>query len=124
MESVQRSFSKRIPSISMFTYAKRVAHFNIATLALRRLRFDLIFYYKAFKHLTSFDRQIMFNIYQPPACLRSNTPLIQKPARMPNRTLATLFYRCIDALNYLPADLRHSQSLFTFKRSLRNVELS
>jgi hypothetical protein len=68
--------------------------------------------------------RIVFGIYHPPACLRSNTSFIQKPAHMSNKTLATLFYRVIDAWNYLPADLRHSQSLLSVKRGLRNVELS
>jgi hypothetical protein len=65
-----------------------------------------------------------FGIYHPPACLRSNTSFIQKPAHMSNKTLATLFYRDIDAWNFLPADLRLSQSLLSFKRGLKNVELS
>jgi hypothetical protein len=111
----------------MLTYAERLACLNIDTLELRRLRFDMIFYFKVFNHLTSFDPQIITdNIYQPLACLRSNTRFIQKPAHRPmsNKTLATLFHRCIDEWNYLPADLRHSQSLFTFKRGLRNVNLS
>jgi hypothetical protein len=48
-ESVHRSFAKRIPSISNFTYAERLALLDLDTLELRRLRFDLIFYYKIFK---------------------------------------------------------------------------
>jgi hypothetical protein len=124
LESVQRSFTKRIPSISKLTYAERLAHLNLDTLELRRLRFDLIFYYKVFNHLTSFDPQTVFGIYHPPACLRCNTSFIQKPAHMSNKTLATLFYRGIDAWNFLPADLRLSQSLLSFKRGLKNVELS
>ena len=55
LESVQRSFTKRIPSISNFTYAERLALLNLDTLELGRLRFDLIFYYKVFNHLTPFD---------------------------------------------------------------------
>jgi hypothetical protein len=117
-------FTERIPSISKLTYAERLAHLNLDTLELGRLRFDLIFYYKVFNHLTSFDPQTVFGIYQPPACLRSNTSFIQKPAHMCNKTLATLVYRGIDAWNYLSADLRHSQSLLSFKRGFRNVELT
>jgi hypothetical protein len=123
LESVQRSFTQRIPSISKLTYAERLAHLSLDTLELRRLRFDLIFYYKVFNHLTSFDPQTVFGIYHPPACLRYNTSFIQKPAHMSNKNLATLFYTGIDTWNYLPADLRHLQSLLSFKRGLRNVEL-
>jgi hypothetical protein len=101
---VQRSVTKRIPSISKLTYAERLAYLNLDTLELRRLRFDLIFYYKVFNHLTSFDPQTVFGIYHPPACLRSNTSFIKKPAHMSNKTLATLFYRGIlmRGTTYLP----------------------
>ena len=124
LESVQRSFTKRIPSISNFSYAERLALLNLDTLELRRLRFDLIFYYKVFNHLTPFDPQTTFHVYQPPTSLRCNTPFIQKPAHASNKTLNTLFYRCIDAWNYLSIDLRNSNSLSVFKCGLKGVDLS
>jgi hypothetical protein len=124
LESVQRRFTKRIPSISNFTYAERLAYLNLDTLELRRLRFDLVFYYKVFNHLTPFDPSTVFNTYHPPTCLRSNLPVIQKPVHASNKLLATLFYRCIDAWNYLPVDLRYSRSLCAFKRGLTKVDLS
>ena len=43
LESVQSSFTKRIPSISKFAYAERFALHNRDTLELRRLHFHLIF---------------------------------------------------------------------------------
>jgi hypothetical protein len=78
----------------------------------------------AVKRSTYIYLQPDISIYNPPACLRSNESFIQKPAHVSNKTLATLFYRGIDAWNYLPADLRHSQSLLSFKHGLRTVELS
>jgi hypothetical protein len=75
LESVQRSFSKRLPSLSSLTYAERLDVLNLETLELRRLRFDLIFYYKVFNHLTPFDPDLVFTIYSPPNCLSSNEPL-------------------------------------------------
>jgi hypothetical protein len=83
------------------------------------------FFYSVEKSNFKFDPQTVFGVYHPPACLRSNTSFIKKPAHnMSNKTLATLFYRCIDAWNFLPADLRLSQSLLSFKRGLKNFELS
>ncbi len=69
LESVQRKFTKRIPSISKLTYAERLAAMNLETLELRRLRFDLIFYYKVFNNLTPFAPDSVFTTYVPPPCL-------------------------------------------------------
>jgi hypothetical protein len=100
LESVQRCFTKRIPSISTFsTYAERLVLVNFDTLELRRLRFYLIFHYKVFNHLTPFDPETIFQVYQTPTSLRYNTPFIQKPAHISNKILDTLFYRCINAWN-------------------------
>ena len=124
LESVQRHFTKRIPSISNCTYAERLARLDLETLELRRLRFDLIFYYKVFNNLSPFDPRILFCEYHPPMSLRFNLPFIQKPAHMSNLALNTLFYRCIDAWNFLPADIRQAQSLSEFKRRLRFINFS
>jgi hypothetical protein len=122
LESVQRSFSKRLPSLSSLTYTERLVVLNVETLELRRLRFDLIFYYKVFCHLTPFDPDFVFIIYSPPNCLRSNEPFILKPITVPNKFLSTTFYRAIDAWNYLPIELHLSKSLPVFKRGLKVVD--
>jgi hypothetical protein len=100
LESVQRSFSKCLPSLSYLTYAERLAVLSIETLELRRLRFDLIFYYRVFNHLTPFDPDSVFTIYSPTNCLCSNEPFIFKPITVPNKLLSTTFYRAVDAWNY------------------------
>jgi hypothetical protein len=123
IESVQRSFSKRLPSLSSLTYAERLAVLNLETLELRRLRFDLIFYYKVFNHLTPFDPDLVFTICSPPNFLRTNEPFILKPIIVPNKFLSTTFYRA-DAWNYFPIELRLSKSLPVFKRGLKVVDFS
>ena len=97
LKRVQRSFFKRLPSLSSLTYAERLAVLNLETLELRRLRFDLIFYYKVFNHLTPFDPDLIFTLYIPPNCLHSNEPFILKPITVPNKFLSTTFYRAVDA---------------------------
>jgi hypothetical protein len=124
LESVQRSFSKRLPSLSSLTYAERLAVLNLETLELRRLRFDLIFYYKVFNHLTPFEPDSVFTIYSPPNCLRSNEPFILKPITGPNRFLSTTLCRAVDAWNYLPLELRLSKSLPVFKKGLKVIDFS
>ena len=46
IESVQRSFTKRLPGLSNLPYAKRLEVLGIDSLEIRRLRYDLVFVYK------------------------------------------------------------------------------
>jgi len=46
IESVQRSFTKRLPGLSNLPYAKRLEALGIDSLEIRRLRYDLVFVYK------------------------------------------------------------------------------
>jgi hypothetical protein len=91
---------------------------------LRRLRFDLIFYFKVLNHLTPFDPKDIFTIYTPAASKRSNSPYLQKPTKASTKLLHTLFYRNVDAWNALPVALRSVSSLSMFKSGLRNVDPS
>jgi ribonuclease P/MRP protein subunit RPP40 len=124
IESVQRNFTKRIPSLTSLSYAERIAILNLETLELRRLRFDLIFYYKVFNRLTPFDPSAVFCTYLPPPSLRCNSPVLQKPIKASNKLLSGIFYRYIDAWNNLPADLRLLSNLSSFKRGLRRIDFS
>jgi hypothetical protein len=125
IESVQRNFSKRIPSLSSLTYAERIAMLNLETLELRRLRFDLIFYYKVFNNLTPFDPNVVFTMYFPPPILRHNSPIIQKPIRTSNKLCPGIFfYRNIDAWNNLPRDVRLLPTVPSFKRTLKCIDFS
>ena len=110
--------------MSSLTYAERLAVLNLETLELRRLRSDLIVYYKVFNHLTPFDPDLVFKIYSPPNCLRSNEPFILKSITVPNKLLSTIFYRAVDAWNYLPIGLRLSNYLPAFKSGLKVVDFS
>jgi hypothetical protein len=69
-ESVQRNFSKRMPSLLSFSCDERNAMLNLETLELRRLHFDLM--YKVFNYPTPFDPHIVFTVYSipPPTLLR------------------------------------------------------
>jgi hypothetical protein len=46
IENVQRNFTKRISSIASLSYPERLAILDLDLLELRRLRFDLIYYFK------------------------------------------------------------------------------
>ena len=46
IENVQRSFTRRIPVLKNLSYPECLANLDIESLELRRLRFDLLMYYK------------------------------------------------------------------------------
>ena len=46
IESVQPSFTKRLPGLSNLPYTKRLEVLGIDSLEIRRLRYDLVFVYK------------------------------------------------------------------------------
>jgi hypothetical protein len=127
LESVQRrqrGFTTRLPSLSSRTYPERLALLDLEPLEPRRLRADLIFYFKIFNNLTPFNPHEVFLIYTPIASSRSNSPYLLKPICASNKVLSTFFYRSVDAWNALPPSLRSSSSLPAFKRGLRNVDLN
>jgi len=49
IESVQRRFTKRIPSLKKFSYRERLVKLNLQSLERRRLQSDLIILYKIIK---------------------------------------------------------------------------
>ena len=46
IESIQRGFTKRIPSLSGLSYSDRLKELNLTTLERRRLEFDLVLCFK------------------------------------------------------------------------------
>jgi hypothetical protein len=124
IEHVQRNFSKRIPSLSSLPYPERLALLDLEPLELRRLRFDLTYFFKVFNHLTPFNPSDMFLIYTPIASSRSNSPNLQRPTKASNKLLHTLFFRQVEAWNSLPPPLKSASSLPIFKRGLKNIDLS
>jgi hypothetical protein len=124
IENVQRHFSKRIPQLSSLSYPERLALLDLEPLELRRLRSDLIYYFKIFNHQTPFDPNDAFIIYTPVASSRSSTSYLQKPTKASNKHLHTLFYRHVDVWNALPVAIRSLSSLQSFKSELMKLDLS
>jgi hypothetical protein len=92
IEHVQRNFTKRIPSLSSLHYPERLASVGLEFLELRRLRFDLVYYFKILNKLTPFCPDDAFIIYTPAECSRSEFPYLQKPAKASNRHLSFIFF--------------------------------
>jgi hypothetical protein len=111
IENVQRSLSKRLPSLSSYSYFERLAILNLESLELRRLRFDLLYYYKVLHNLTPFAPSEVYNVYTPLESSRSNAPYLMKPAKASNALLSSFFRRNVDAWNSLPSSLEHASSI-------------
>ena len=123
VESVQRKFSKRIHSISHLTYAERLLKLNLESLELRRLRFDLIHYFKfiVLKHPDDLYENFLF--HNPPLSARASSPILVKPPRSSAKLDSSFFYRHTKAWNSLPSSLKSSRSLHSFKRGLLKINL-
>jgi hypothetical protein len=124
IENVQRSFSKRLPSLSSRSYFERLALLNLEPLELRRLRFDLLYYYKVLHNLTPFAPNEVYNVYTPPESSRSNFPYLLKPAKASYALLSSFFCRNVDAWNSLPSSLQHASSIADFKKGVKNIDLT
>jgi hypothetical protein len=72
LENVQRQFTKRIKSISNLTYFERLSILNLEPLELRRMRFDLIQYYKILNNLADINHAYYFTYHHPSTSSRES----------------------------------------------------
>ena len=124
IESVQRSFTKRMPSLSNLSYIDRLRKLDLEPLELRRLKFDLTNYYKIIVLSHSPCLKDHFIFHNPPPSARSKLPRLVKPLHCSSQLSSSFFYRHTEAWNSLPESLRLSKSLPAFKNGLHKVDLS
>jgi hypothetical protein len=124
IENVQRRFTKRVTSLSHLSYLERLSILQLEPLELRRLRFDLVQYYKIFNNLTSLNPADFFNVHQPSLSSRAPAPTLTKPLNKPNYVSTSFFYRSLDCWNSLPLQLKQCSSLNVFKCQLKLVDLA
>ena len=123
IENVQRRFTKRIPSLHDLPYDERLALINLEPLELRRLRFDLLNYYKILHNESPIKVADHFNYYFPVAASRTASPKLLRSAKGNNAVMHSFFNRSIDCWNSLP-HLKYCNNSITFKRQLKAVDLS
>jgi hypothetical protein len=124
LENVQRNFTKRIPSISHLSYDERLNIIGLDSLELRRLKSDLINYYKFIVQPFYPELKKRFLFYEPPSSSRSGIPYLQKPIKRSGVLDSSFFYRAVNVWNSLPADIRQANSLTVFKTAIDNVDFS
>lgn len=97
---------------------------GLDSLELRRLRFDLINYFKVLNNLSPIAPCDHFLIHHPIPSSRSSMPYLQKPLRSNSKLSSSFFYRQVDAWNYLPCALKASSSLTSFKSAIKKINFS
>jgi hypothetical protein len=106
------------------SYFERLRRLNLETLELRRLRFDLIYYFKILHNLTPHDPADFFSFHRPPSTLRNSAPLIQIPVNG-NKTLYSSFrYRTASCWNNLPEAVKLVECFTSFRRQIMAVDLT
>ena len=79
LESVQRKFTKRIPSLNSMSYPERLAALNLESLELRRLKFDIINYFKILSLNSNPELSNRFLVHIPPPAARPFYPRPRLP---------------------------------------------
>ena len=119
LEHVHRHFTSRIPALKRLSYSERLAFLNLDSLKIRRLKSDLILYYKIFNNLVCINSCDHFSVFTLSLNTRySGVRLVSSISR----TLLITFSR--DASVYGTLYHQTSPSLSTFKRNLNLFELS
>ena len=77
-------FTKRVTSLKNYSYPERLSILGLEQPELRRLRCDLIQYYKIFNSLTSLNPAEYFTVHQPPLSSRASSSILIRPFKRPN----------------------------------------
>ena len=124
IERVQKYFTKQIPSLRQFSYTERLALIGLEPLEVRRLKFDLILYYKSFHNLIALPHNLYFNFQSNLSQTRTGGNRIIPVLCNTNRFANDFFNRSVICYNNLPLYVVNVNSLTIFKNFLSNIDLS
>lgn len=123
IERVQKNFTKRIRSLSELPYPERLAVVDLEPLELRRLKADLVLYYKCFANLVALPCEEYFVTSDIASQTRTGGDRIVQSVCNTNRFQNDFFNRCANCWNFLPADVVAANSVQRFKSLLTTVDL-
>ena len=124
IERVQRHFTKMISGLYDLSYPERLAITGLDSLELRRLKFDLIMYYKIINDQTCLNAEDFFNFDCSLKVTRTSSNLkLIKPRYKTDSLKHNFFVRCIDAWNSLPIHVRSANTKNKFKSLLDHTDL-
>lgn len=121
------TISSRISFTRHLSYPDRLAVLYLETLEIRRVRFDLLLYYKicrsdsigVINHSDHF-KSINYTSLQT----RSNSPKVVTPIGCSNKLLNNFFHRHVHLWNSLPSPVTNAPSIFYFCLSLMLIDTS
>jgi hypothetical protein len=123
IERVQKNFTKRIATLSEMTYPERLAAVELEPLELRRLKADLILYFKCFNNLVALPSDNYFVVSDFTSQTRTGGDRIIQSCCNTNRYQNEFFNRCVKCWNILPANVVAADSVQRFKYLLTTVDL-
>jgi len=123
LENIQRHFTKRVPSLSHLLYLERLRALELEPLELKRLKFDLMQYYKVLNNLTCIEPNSYFHLHYPPPSYRNPASFPQQSSNFITNLQSSFFIKYFDYWNALPENVRQS-SLMSFKHQINLCELS
>jgi ribonuclease P/MRP protein subunit RPP40 len=124
LESIQRHFTSRIPSISHLNYPQRLDQLKIVSLEQRRIMCDLIELYKIItgRSVLKFRDYLEF---RGPLRTRTNHELTLKLRRYNTSIgLNSFFARTSKIWNMLPEEVVNSKSVEIFKDKISKLDLT
>ena len=121
IELVQKHFTKRIPLLSRLSYPERLALINLEPLELRRLKSDLVLYYKCLHNLSALSSHDYFNTFLHSANTRSGANCLHIPLCSTNAFQNNFFNRNLACWNSLPLHVSNAISVTSFKKNLSTV---
>ena len=102
IEKVQKRFTKHIYFLSHLSFRERLAAINLEPLELRRLKHDLVMYYKCLHNLVALPPDKYFCQNPKVSQTRSGGNKLIPPLCLTNHFINDFFNRCINCYNNLP----------------------
>ena len=99
LEKVQKHFTKRIPSLSNLSYPERLAALDLEPLELRRLKSDLVLYYKCLHDLVALLSSEYFTIFNCTSQTRTGDDRLLRPLYSTELYENDFFNRCVSCWN-------------------------
>jgi len=123
IETVQRRFTKRIPSVSHLSYSERLEFLGLEPLEYRRLIAGLTMMYKIVHNLVDVDRNAHITLNST-SVARNSFLKLHKQTSLSSVHAQFLCMRCLNAWDYRPQEARSSTSVTAFENSLFTCNLT
>jgi hypothetical protein len=123
IESVQRSFTRRIPGCAHLSYHQRLTHLKLQTLEHRRIIADLIMCFNIIKGNNCIEQTDFFN-FTTFKFTRGHPLKLAIPIAKLNTRKFFFASRVVPVWNSLPVDIINAHSVTSFKQHILKVNFS